>query len=158
MRVSPPVIKRMRVTNACTMWTSVRVIIGVKYHSIEMVEQQVLVESTLKKVRKSYSREDKLKVVKYYHENGKNLYQMCKRFSMKSKLVISLASHYDSIIFHHTDSVSVMTVAVFSLKSKLLSQYWMPNTLVDLMSSNNTLHNILFHGDQDRLTIFNTTW
>ena len=52
-----------------------------------MAEQQVLVESTLKKARKSYSRE-KLKVVRYYHENGKNLYQTCKRFSMNSKSVM----------------------------------------------------------------------
>ena len=50
--------------------------------------QQVLVESTLKKARKSYSREEKLKVVKYYHDNGKNPYQICKRFSMNSKSVI----------------------------------------------------------------------
>ena len=53
-----------------------------------MAEQQVLVESTLKKARKSYSREEKLKVVRYYHENGKNLYQTCKRFSMNSKSVM----------------------------------------------------------------------
>ena len=124
-----------------------------------MAEQQVVGESTLKKVRKSYSREEKLKVVKYYHENGKNLYQTCKRFLMSSKPVISHASHYYSTIFHHADSVSVMTVAVFSLKStcKLLSQYWIPNALVDVMSSNDTLHNILFHGDRDASTIFNTT-
>ena len=54
----------------CDQW-------GVKVHSvessIEMAEQQVLDDSTLKKTRKSYSREEKLKVVKYYHENGKNL-------------------------------------------------------------------------------------
>ena len=53
-----------------------------------MAKQQVLVESTLKKARKSYSREEKLKVVKYYHENGKNLFQTCKRFSMNSKSVM----------------------------------------------------------------------
>ena len=54
---------------------------------IEMAEavQQLLVESTLKKARKSYSRKEKLKVVKYYHDNGKNLY---KRFSMNSKSVM----------------------------------------------------------------------
>ena len=49
--------------------------------------QQVLDESTSKKGRKSYSRE-KLKVVKYYHDNGKNLYKTCKRFSMNSKSVM----------------------------------------------------------------------
>ena len=114
-----------------------------------MAVQQVLVESTLKKVRNSYSRKEKLEVVKYYHENGKNLYQTSKRFLMNSKSVISLASHYDSTIFHHADSMSVMTVAVFSL-------YWMPNALVDVMFSNDTLHNILFHGDRDTSTIFNT--
>ena len=50
--------------------------------------QHVLVESTSKKGRKSYSREEKLKVVKYYYDNGKNLYQTCKRFSMNSKSVM----------------------------------------------------------------------
>ena len=50
--------------------------------AIEMAEavQPVLVESTSKKARKSYSRE-KLKVLKYYHDNGKNLYKTCKRSS-----------------------------------------------------------------------------
>ena len=55
----------------------------------------------------------------------------------------------DGTIFHHADSVSVMTITVFSLKSELLSQYWMPNVLVDVMSSNETFHNILFHRDLD---------
>ena len=50
--------------------------------------QQVLDESTSKKGRKSYSREEKLKVIKYYHDNGKNLYKTCKRFSMNSKSVM----------------------------------------------------------------------
>ena len=36
-------------------------------------------------------------------------------------------------IFHHAGSVSVITVAVLSRKSKLLSQYWMPNALVDVI-------------------------
>ena len=62
----------------------------------------------------------------------------------------------DSTIFHHADRVSVLTVAVFSLRSKMLSQYWMPNALVDVMSSNDILHNILFHRDRDASTIFNT--
>ena len=53
-----------------------------------MAEQQVLVESTLKKARKSYNWEEKLKVVKYYHENSKKLYETCKRFSMNSKWVM----------------------------------------------------------------------
>ena len=52
--------------------------------------EQVLVEAMSKKARKRYmySREEKLKVVKYYHDNGKNLYQTCKRFSMNSKTVM----------------------------------------------------------------------
>ena len=41
--------------------------------------------STLKRARKSYIREEKLKVVKYYHDNSNNLYKTCKRFSMNSK-------------------------------------------------------------------------
>ena len=63
----------------------------------------------------------------------------------------------DITIFHNVDSVSVVTVAVFSPKIKLLSQNWMPNALVDVLASNDTLHNVLFHSDRDPLTIFNTT-
>ena len=37
--------------------------------------------------RKSYTREDKLKIVNYYCDNGKNLYQTCKRFSQNTKTV-----------------------------------------------------------------------
>ena len=53
----------------------------------------------------------------------------------------------DSTTFHHTDSVSVMIIAILSLKSELLSQYRMPNALIDVMSSNDTLDSILFHHD-----------
>lgn len=38
--------------------------------------------------RKSYSREKKLLVVKFYHENDNNLYQTCKKFSLNSKTVL----------------------------------------------------------------------
>ena len=38
--------------------------------------------------RKSYSREEKLKVVKFYFDNEKNLYQTCKKFSLNSKNVL----------------------------------------------------------------------
>ena len=38
----------------------------------------------------------------------------------------------------------------------LLSEHWMPNAFVDVMSSNDTLHNILFHCDGDALMTFNT--
>ena len=44
--------------------------------------------------------------------------------------------------------MSVMTIAILSLKSELLSQYRMPNALnIDMMSSNDTLNSILFHRD-----------
>ena len=43
--------------------------------------------------------------------------------------------------------MSVMTIAIPSLKSELLSQYKISNALnIDMMSSNDTL-NILFHRD-----------
>ena len=32
----------------------------------------------------------------------------------------------DSTTFHHTDSMSVMTIAILSRESELLSQYRMP--------------------------------
>ena len=46
--------------------------------AIKMAEalQQVLFESTSTKKRKSYSREEKLKVVKFYHDYQKNLYKI----------------------------------------------------------------------------------
>ena len=55
----------------------------------------------------------------------------------------------DSITFHYTDSVSVVTIFILSLQSELFSQYWMLNALIDVMSSNDTLHGILFHRDLD---------
>ena len=54
--------------------------------------------------------------------------------------------------FHHTNSMSVMTIAFHSLKYELLSQYRMQNALIDVMYSNNTLHSVLFHD----LDTFNT--
>ena len=51
----------------------------------------------------------------------------------------------DSTVFHHTDSVSVTAIAVLSLKSELLSHSGLPNGLIDVMSSNYTLHNVLCH-------------
>ena len=42
----------------------------------------------VKKKRKSYTREEKIRVVQFYHDNGKNLYQACKKFSLNSKTVL----------------------------------------------------------------------
>ena len=48
--------------------------------------------------------------------------------------------------------MSVMTIAILSLKSELLSQYRMPNALnIEEMSSNDTLDSILFHRDLSNL-------
>ena len=41
--------------------------------------------------------------------------------------------------------MSVVTIAFHSLKYELLSQYRMQNALIDVMSSNNALHSVLFH-------------
>ena len=38
--------------------------------------------------RKSYHREEQLKVVKFYFDNEKNLYQTCNKFSLNSKNVL----------------------------------------------------------------------
>ena len=99
------------------------------------------------KARKSYGREKKLNAVKYYHKNGKNLQTLESSWGTWPTIVASFS----------TLTACLMTVAVFSLKSKLLSQYWSPNALVHMMSLNNTLHNTVFHGSQDASTIFNTT-
>ena len=53
--------------------------------------------------------------------------------------------------------MSVMTIAILSLRSGLLSQYRMPNALnIDVMSSNDTLDSILFHHDLSDLGISNS--
>lgn len=38
--------------------------------------------------RRSYTREEKLKVVQWYWINGHNLYQTCKKFELNSKTVL----------------------------------------------------------------------
>ena len=53
--------------------------------------------------------------------------------------------------------MSVMTIAILSLKSELLSQYRIPNALnIDVMSSNDTLDSILFHHDLSDLGTSNS--
>ena len=37
--------------------------------------------------RKSYTTEEKLKIVNYYYENEKNIYQTCKKFLENTKTV-----------------------------------------------------------------------
>ena len=46
------------------------------------------VRHTCTNTRKSYSREEKLNVTKWYWNNGRNLYQTCKHFDMNSKTVL----------------------------------------------------------------------
>ena len=46
-------------------------------------------ETGLEKLRrKSYTREFKLSVVKFYRENNNNLYQISKRFSLNTKTLL----------------------------------------------------------------------
>ena len=47
-------------------------------------------KSTLK--RKSYTREFKLNVVKFYHDNGNNLYKTHKMFSLNRKMILQWIS------------------------------------------------------------------
>ena len=51
----------------------------------EQLVQQTLDGGTTSRKRQSYSREEKLRVLKWYLENGRNLYQTCKRFTLNSK-------------------------------------------------------------------------
>ena len=48
---------------------------------------QLALQTTPIRKRKSYTREEKLKIVRYYYENGKNLYQTCKKFSQNTRTV-----------------------------------------------------------------------
>ena len=45
-----------------------------------------------KQKRKSYTRDDKLKVVSYYKDNGNNLYRTCQYFNQSAKNVLCFAS------------------------------------------------------------------
>ena len=38
--------------------------------------------------RRSYTREEKLKVTQWYWNNGRNLYQTCKKFELNSKIIL----------------------------------------------------------------------
>ena len=53
-----------------------------------MVQQTLNGEATTPRKRNGYSREEKLHVIKWYGESGKNLYQTCKHFALNSKTVI----------------------------------------------------------------------
>ena len=53
-----------------------------------MVQQTLDGAATTSRKRNSYSREEKLCVITWYGENGKNLYQMCKHFALNSKTLI----------------------------------------------------------------------
>ena len=53
-----------------------------------MAEQLTLDGTVQKAKRRSYTREEKLKVIGFYHSNGKNLYQTCKKFSLNTKTVL----------------------------------------------------------------------
>ena len=53
-----------------------------------MVQQTLDGAATTSRKRNSYSREEKLRIIKQYDENGKNLYQTCKYFALNSKTVI----------------------------------------------------------------------
>ena len=44
--------------------------------------------ATTPRKRNGYSREEKLRVIKGYGKNAKNLYQTCKHFALNSKTVI----------------------------------------------------------------------
>ena len=53
-----------------------------------MAEAQSSLDSSKKGQRKSYTREEKLKVVAFYKENNSNLYRTCQQFDMNSKTVL----------------------------------------------------------------------
>ena len=53
-----------------------------------MVQQTLNGAATTPRQRNGYSGEEKLHVIKWYGENGKNLYQTCKHFALNSKTLI----------------------------------------------------------------------
>ena len=61
---------------------------GIVSETVELVQQRLVTgKAPEKKKRQSHSREKKLKVVKFYHENHCNMYQTCKKFELNSKTV-----------------------------------------------------------------------
>ena len=48
---------------------------------------ELALQTTPIRKRKSDTREEKLQIVRYYYENGKNLYQTCKKFSQNTRTI-----------------------------------------------------------------------
>ena len=55
--------------------------------AVKTAEQLVLDGVVQKAKRQSYTREEKLKVIHFYHSNGENLYQTSKKFLLNTKTV-----------------------------------------------------------------------
>ena len=53
----------------------------------------------LKKTRKSYTREQKLDVIRWYSLNGENLYRTCQQFSLNSKTVLRWIKDHTAIYY-----------------------------------------------------------
>ena len=65
-----------------------------------MVQQKLNGAATTSRKRNSNSREEKLRVIEWYGETGKNLYQTCKHFTLNTKTVIQwLADIRDPNVF-----------------------------------------------------------
>ena len=65
-----------------------RVQINMAESSSSGQQQLVFDLQVSKRKRKSYGREEKLKTLKFYRDNGRNLYKTCKRFSLNTKTVL----------------------------------------------------------------------
>ena len=70
-----------------------------------MVQQKLNGAATTSRKRNSNSREEKLRVIEWYGETGKNLYQTCKHFMLNTKTVIQwLADIRDPNVFCSYDA------------------------------------------------------
>ena len=58
------------------------------YFQRAQVKIQAEMAECLKKTRKSYTREQKLDVIRWHTVNGENLDRTCKHFSLNSKTVL----------------------------------------------------------------------
>lgn len=54
-------------------------------------------QKTLTRTRRSYTREQKLDVLRWYTDNGQNLYRTCQKFDLNTKTVLRWIKSWKAI-------------------------------------------------------------
>ena len=87
-------IKRMYYTSANTCLISAHIFCNC---SMEAVERQNCRQNPLEQSRRSYNREQKLHVLRWYTSNGSNLYRTCQKFDLNTKTVLWWIKNHKAI-------------------------------------------------------------